>query len=211
LSIVGPSNVTSVERANYRQPSHGRVTPVTFHHRRAVWPPSCPGAMPSASVTAESIPTPKDGAGAISLEFLRTMAESTGGHAVVNNNEPERQVAAVLAESSSYYLLGVEPPAPRSPRQDRRALTRALQKIVAWRHVNRRLATSGMAVTTRLAREAHDLLRSRLDADRIWLVSAASAAHSIDQAPQLESRPPPEPGRWRNRHRRKRPTPSRLG
>ena len=40
--------------------------------------------------------------------FLRTMAESTGGRAVVNNNDAELEVPAVLAESSSYYLLGVE-------------------------------------------------------------------------------------------------------
>jgi VWFA-related protein len=43
------------------------------------------------------------------IQFLRTMAESTGGRAVVNNNEPDRQVAAVLGESESYYLLGVTP------------------------------------------------------------------------------------------------------
>ena len=45
------------------------------------------------------------------LEFVRTMAEATGGRAVVNDNEMQRQVSAVLAESSAYYLLGVEPPA----------------------------------------------------------------------------------------------------
>ena len=45
------------------------------------------------------------------LEYLRTMAETTGGRAVVNDNEMERQVPAVLTESSAYYLLGVEAPA----------------------------------------------------------------------------------------------------
>jgi len=44
------------------------------------------------------------------IEFLRAMADSTGGRAVVNNNDMEQQVPAVLAESSSYYLLGVESP-----------------------------------------------------------------------------------------------------
>jgi VWFA-related protein len=42
------------------------------------------------------------------IEYLRTMAESTGGRAVVNNNDMELEVPGLLAESSSYYLLGVE-------------------------------------------------------------------------------------------------------
>jgi VWFA-related protein len=46
------------------------------------------------------------------LEFLRTMAETTGGRAVINRNDMDQQVPAILAESSSYYLLGVESPVP---------------------------------------------------------------------------------------------------
>ena len=45
-------------------------------------------------------------------QFLRMIAEQTGGRAVVNNNDPDQQVPSLFAESSSYYLLGVEPPAP---------------------------------------------------------------------------------------------------
>ena len=41
-------------------------------------------------------------------QFLRTIAENTGGRAVVHDNDPERQVPALLLESSSYYLLGFE-------------------------------------------------------------------------------------------------------
>jgi len=41
-------------------------------------------------------------------EFLKTIAENTGGRAVVNDNDPERHVPALLLESSSYYLLGFE-------------------------------------------------------------------------------------------------------
>ena len=46
-------------------------------------------------------------------EFLRTMAETTGGRAVVNDNEMERAVPGVLAESSSYYLVGVDSGLPK--------------------------------------------------------------------------------------------------
>jgi VWFA-related protein len=41
-------------------------------------------------------------------EFLRTMAERTGGRAIVNTNTPDALVSTVLEESSSYYLLGFE-------------------------------------------------------------------------------------------------------
>ena len=41
-------------------------------------------------------------------EFLRTIAENTGGRAVIHDNDPDRQVPALLLESSSYYLLGFE-------------------------------------------------------------------------------------------------------
>ncbi len=50
-------------------------------------------------------------------EFLRMIAESTGGRAVVNDNDMERHVPVMLAESSSYYLLGVERPASREAGQ----------------------------------------------------------------------------------------------
>jgi VWFA-related protein len=42
-------------------------------------------------------------------DFLRAIAENTGGRAVVNDNDPELQVGRLLAESSAYYLLGFEP------------------------------------------------------------------------------------------------------
>jgi hypothetical protein len=52
------------------------------------------------------------------IEFLRNLAETTGGRAVVNTNTPESQVPAVMAEGQSYYLLGFEPAdGPRGPRK----------------------------------------------------------------------------------------------
>jgi VWFA-related protein len=63
-----------------------------------------------ANVTISAIdPNGLDaGSGHSYPEFLRTIAENTGGRAVVNDNEPERHVPALLLESSSYYLLGFE-------------------------------------------------------------------------------------------------------
>ncbi len=43
---------------------------------------------------------------------LRTLAESTGGFAVVNTNKPEDAVERIVAENGTYYLLGYVSPAP---------------------------------------------------------------------------------------------------
>ena len=43
---------------------------------------------------------------------LRTLAESTGGFAVVNTNKPEDAVEQIVAENGTYYLLGYVSPAP---------------------------------------------------------------------------------------------------
>jgi VWFA-related protein len=49
---------------------------------------------------------------------LGVLPARTGGRVVVNTDAPEEEVAAVLSESASYYVLGVERPAPRSSGRD---------------------------------------------------------------------------------------------
>jgi VWFA-related protein len=66
-------------------------------------------------------------------EFLRTMAETTGGRAVVNNNNMDVQVPSLLAESSSYYLLGVERPAAREDGRLRRIEVRVNRRGISVR------------------------------------------------------------------------------
>jgi VWFA-related protein len=61
-----------------------------------------------ANVTISAIDPNGIGGGRSYPEFLRTIAENTGGRAITNDNEPERHVPALLLESSSYYLLGFE-------------------------------------------------------------------------------------------------------
>jgi len=51
---------------------------------------------------------PMSGASTLRVEYLRTVAETTGGRAVVNDNDMEREVPALFAETASYYLLGVD-------------------------------------------------------------------------------------------------------
>ena len=61
-----------------------------------------------ANVTISAIDPNGIGGGRSYPEFLRTIAENTGGRAVVHDNDPEREVPALLLESSAYYLLGFE-------------------------------------------------------------------------------------------------------
>jgi len=61
-----------------------------------------------ANVTISAIDPNGIGGGRSYPEFLRTIAENTGGRAITHDNDPERQVPALLLESSSYYLLGFE-------------------------------------------------------------------------------------------------------
>jgi hypothetical protein len=61
-----------------------------------------------ANVTISAIDPNGIAGGRSYPEFLRTIAENTGGRAVVQDNDPEREVPALLLESSSYYLLGFE-------------------------------------------------------------------------------------------------------
>ena len=49
------------------------------------------------------------GSGRSYPDFLRAIAENTGGRAVVNDNDPELQVGRLLVEGNAYYLLGFEP------------------------------------------------------------------------------------------------------
>ena len=61
-----------------------------------------------ANVTISAIDPNGIGGGHSYPEFLRTIAENTGGRAVTHDNDPEREVPRLLLESSSYYLLGFE-------------------------------------------------------------------------------------------------------
>jgi VWFA-related protein len=62
------------------------------------------------NVTVHAIdPNGLTSVGSRRIEFLRAIAESTGGRAVVNTNNPAQSVSAIMEESRSYYLLGFAP------------------------------------------------------------------------------------------------------
>lgn len=44
----------------------------------------------------------------LQIDYLRTVAENSGGRAIVDTNDLERAIGEVFAENSSYYLLGYQ-------------------------------------------------------------------------------------------------------
>jgi VWFA-related protein len=72
-----------------------------------------------AGGTPASSPSPAPrGSGSGRQLNLGVLPARTGGRVVVNTNAPEEKVPEVLAESASYYVLGVERPAPRPNGRD---------------------------------------------------------------------------------------------
>jgi VWFA-related protein len=66
-----------------------------------------------ANVTIQAVDPNGLSSGRLRTEYLRTMAETTGGRAVVNELEMQDQVPALFSESRAYYLVGVERPATK--------------------------------------------------------------------------------------------------
>jgi VWFA-related protein len=61
------------------------------------------------NVTVHAIdPNGLSAAGSRRQESLRALAYATGGRAVVNTNDPGQYVSAIMEESRSYYLLGIQ-------------------------------------------------------------------------------------------------------
>jgi VWFA-related protein len=48
------------------------------------------------------------------IDFLRGIADQTGGFAVIDTNDPQSGIAQIYRENSSYYLLGYPSPNPRA-------------------------------------------------------------------------------------------------
>jgi len=47
------------------------------------------------------------GASTLRIAFLRTIAETTGGRVIVNDNDVDRQMPSLIAQTRTYFLLGV--------------------------------------------------------------------------------------------------------
>ena len=70
-------------------------------------------APPSRSINVDTgtvtIVPSEAGAGTLNREFLRGLAGNTGGFVVTNSNDPDPDLAQIVRENGSYYLLGYQP------------------------------------------------------------------------------------------------------
>jgi VWFA-related protein len=75
------------------------------------------GLRPFTGVAGNPPPTCIAG---LETTYLKTVAENTGGRAVINTNEFDTGVKAIFEENASYYLLGFNPSGPRQDGKFRR-------------------------------------------------------------------------------------------
>jgi VWFA-related protein len=75
------------------------------------------GMRPFTGVVGNPPPTCIAG---LETTYLKTVAENTGGRAVINTNEFDSGVKAIFEENASYYLLGFHPSGPRQDGKFRR-------------------------------------------------------------------------------------------
>lgn len=69
-------------------------------------------------------------------DFLRTLSESTGGFAVLNANNPKKQIEQICEENRHYYLLGYQPSNRRTDGRFRKVEVRVNRPHVTLRTRN---------------------------------------------------------------------------
>jgi VWFA-related protein len=121
----------------------------------------------------------------IRIESLRAIAESTGGRAVVNNNDMEKEVPALLEESSSYYLLGVDAGTPRDDGHYHPIRVSVNRPGVEVRARNGFYAPTAKERTARIAKAALNGDPASMDAAIDGVVPRADVALAASLAPFL--------------------------
>jgi len=122
------------------------------------------------------------------IDFLRIISAETGGRAIVNLNEPSRQVPRVFRENSSYYILGFQSSNPELDGKYRR-----LQVKVNRRNVDARTRSGYFAIGRRSrqsmyspkARAERALDTLRADPDLRMSLNATPMAGSRRDDPTL--------------------------
>jgi VWFA-related protein len=94
-------------------------------------------------------------------DFLRSLADSSGGLAIVNNNAPQAEVKRIFEENRSYYILGFRPTYPLNDDRTRRLDIRVARNDVtvqpstrSFKAVAERPARRALSPTTRALADA---------------------------------------------------------
>ena len=137
-----------------------------------------PGEMGAGGRTALCAP-------GVEQEYLRTVANNTGGRAIIDTNEFETGVRGILAENASYYLLGYQ---PRDQRFDGRI--RRLEVKVNRPDVEIRTRNSYKAEKEKDARQ-----RQQASVDSPLRVALSGVLPKSDLPLQMSAAPFAIPGR----------------
>jgi VWFA-related protein len=112
------------------------------------------------------------------LGNLQILPARTGGRVVVNTNDPDEHVPAIIRESASYYLLGYRPAEPQIPGQTRKIEVKVRRRDVtvsARRQFVVPTAAATTAVVATTSAELGSALRAAVPAAEIPLSIAASS------------------------------------
>jgi VWFA-related protein len=109
--------------------------------------------------------------------FLRTVSESTGGRAVVENHAPEAGIAAAFAENQSFYLLGYTDDAPARRRANGDISVRVRQPGLDVRHSRRQTSDARAEAAKKAPQKALETILPQRDLPmQIWAAPYWDAA-----------------------------------
>lgn len=143
--------------------------------------PALPGRSINVDTGSVAITAPEVGAGTLNREFLRGLAGSTGGFVVTNTNDPDPDLAQIVRENGSYYLLGYQPTNARAAGR--------------FRKIEVRVGRPGVTVRTRTGYNEPTPQKARPAAPLPALSQAvASFAPKADLSMQVAAAPFLKPG-----------------
>ena len=120
-----------------------------------------------------------------SQQSLQVLPERTGGRTIVNSNDPDRAVPAIVRESEAYYVLGFERGTngrPDAPRDVEVKVARRGVRVVAQKQYVLPPADSKTVSTSSGPASIEDALNQVLPAGRVPLSLAATAFANPDGA-----------------------------
>ena len=127
-------------------------------------------------------------------DFLRSIADSSGGLAIVNSNTPPAEVKRIFEENQSYYILGFRPTYPLNDDHIRRLEIRIARKDVevqpsarSFKSAAEPAARRGIAPTTRALADVipQSDLRLRLNVAAFAVPGAGSGKSTVAVAVTL--------------------------